>query len=121
MNTDNISPAQRQQALRDLLELRVPVNMATGALARFGWDSEQELVTLTRADATRTLTRYLTGELSADDVEQWADALEVREDVGREPGFGDELTELLFQLATPEVAGKITPETAKHWINTLAQ
>lgn len=32
-------------------------------LARFGWDSEEELHTLTRADALRLLRHYRRGEI----------------------------------------------------------
>lgn len=119
MNDHATPHAQREDALRALVELRVPVATATAALASFDWDSDRELVNVTCADAVRVLQQYLAGKLTAEDCQQWADALEVRDDVGREPGFEDELTEFLFEIATPEVAGTLTPERAQHWVQAL--
>ena len=90
-----------------------PVPAAIAALARFPWDNDAELVTLTGADAVRTLQDYLAGKRGALDVQQWADALEGRDAIGREPGLEDELTEFLCEMATPEVAGSLTLEVAK--------
>jgi hypothetical protein len=110
-----MSPELRAEALRDLVELRTPIDDAAAVLARFGWDSEDEPVTLTRADALRVLRGYLNGRLTNEDVRRWAEALEGREDLGRETGFEKLLTEFLFELATPELAGPLTPELAQHW------
>jgi hypothetical protein len=119
MNDHATPQVQREHALRDLVQRRAPVPKAIAALARFKWDSDSELVNLTRADAVRALQDYLSGKVTAEDVHQWADALEVRDDIGREPGFEDELTEFLFEIATPEVAGTLTPELAKQWVQTF--
>jgi hypothetical protein len=95
--------------------LATPVAVASAELARFGWDSEVELVTFTRADALRIQRRYAAGTLSAEAVAQWAEAVEGRDDIGREVGFAEPLTEFLFELATPEVAGPLTPELLARW------
>lgn len=117
---NNLRPqVQREEALRDLVERRAPVPQAIAALADFSWDSDTELVNLTRADAVRVLQDYLAGKLTVQDVQYWADALEVRDDIGREAGFEDELTEFLFEMATPDVAGPLTPELATQWVQTF--
>lgn len=113
---DSISTDERAKVLRDLIALRVPPAQASAALARFGWDSEDELVTLTRADVLRVLRDYAAGRLTAQDVTRWAEALEGRDDVGREAGYEEPLTEFLYEAATPEVAGALTPEFAQRWI-----
>lgn len=107
--------AQRRAALRDLLQIRVPVSVAAARLARFGWDSAEELVTLTRADTLDALARYATGELTAEDLQRWAEALEGRDDLALEAGFEDPLKEFLFEIATPEIAGALTLNRAQHW------
>jgi len=119
MSTSAASGDQRIAALRDLVEMRIPVVESIEALSRFDWDSDDELVILVSGDALRVLNGYLSGTLSREEVEQWADALEVRDDVGREPEFEEELGELLFQLATPDVAGELVPDLAKEWIEKL--
>ena len=115
MNDSRSTAQERADVLRDLITLRVPVADATAALARFGWDSDDELVTLTRADVVRVLRGYTDGALTVDDVHAWAEALEGRDDVGREAGFADALTEFLFEAATPELAGPLSPDAARRW------
>jgi hypothetical protein len=115
----NWSAEDRRSCLRDLVELRVPLARARASLARFPFDSDDELLALNRIDAVRVLTRYLDGSLPSDDLRDWADALEARDDLGREQGVDDALTEFLFQLATPDLAGELTPDRAAAWIDAF--
>ena len=109
----------RVRALRDLVRLRRPVPDAAAALAAFDWDSDEELLTLTRADAIRVLTAHLDGTLTDTDVTTWAETLEGRDDIGFEPGHDDTLKNLLFDLATPELAEPLTPDTARRHLAEL--
>ncbi|GAA4669475.1 hypothetical protein [Amycolatopsis dongchuanensis] len=118
-NPHSTADVARVEALRDLVQHRTSVDDATRALARFPFDSDDELVPLTRADAVHLLDQYLRGLAAADEVRRWAEALEVRDDVGREPGFEDTLNELLFELATPEAAGPLTTDAGQSWVTRL--
>jgi hypothetical protein len=111
---------QRAEAVRDLVEMRVPVDQAVAALTRFPWDSDDELHILTRADALRVLNRHKHQELTTADCRNWASALEGREDLGLEAEHEDTLKEFLFQLATPELAEPLTPEVVTQWESTLS-
>lgn len=46
------------------MQRRVPIPQALAALADSTWDSDTELVTLTRADAVRALRNHLDGTLT---------------------------------------------------------
>ncbi len=81
-------------------------------LRAYGWDSDEELVLLSAADARRILERYLTGELSAQQVEYWAELLEMRDDVGFEERQSAELRRLISVLANPEINEPLTPALA---------
>jgi hypothetical protein len=116
---DEAPRARRGAAVRDLLELRVPVAQAVAALGRFEWDCDEELRTLTRADALRMLGGFQRHELTVGDCRLWAEALEGRDDVGFESGAEDVLKEFLFQIATPELAGPLTHEAASRWERAL--
>ncbi|MGI5214911.1 hypothetical protein [Plantactinospora sp. CA-290183] len=105
--------------MRNLIELRLPLDEATTALTRFPWDSDAELVALTRADALRLLRRYLHGDLTAVDCQRWAEALEGRDDIGLETGFENLLKGFLFEIATPALFGDLTPALAATWETTL--
>ncbi len=110
----------RIKAIQDLVKLRTRLPDAISRLKQFPWDSEVELVTLTRTDARRVLREYLEGPLSADSVEEWANAVEGRDDIGFEKGFEALLKDLVFELATPDLTQRITPLRATEWIRRLA-
>jgi hypothetical protein len=108
-----------ETTLKALLDLSAPLPEAIQALRPFGWDSEQEIALLTRAQMTAILQRYLQSQLSASDVEGWANAIEGREDIGFEPGYGDMLRAALFALANPELTQPLTVQAAQALIENL--
>jgi hypothetical protein len=109
----------RREALESLLLLRDPVQAAIQRVSSFPWDSEVRLAVLTRADAHRVVTGFLEGSLSAEECEEWANAVEGRDDVGLENGSEELLKEFLFELGTPELTRPLTQSTAKEWILKL--
>jgi hypothetical protein len=111
---------ERKRALEDLTQLRAPVRPSAQTLKGYLWDSESKLVVLTRLDCRRLITAYLNGDLSGDDWEVWAEALEVRDDVGVEEGFEDLIKGFLFEIATPEITRQLTPSTAEEWMTRFA-
>jgi hypothetical protein len=50
------------------------------------------------------------GSISAADVEDWANAVEGREDVGREAGYESLLNDAIFELANPMLHEPLTRE-----------
>jgi hypothetical protein len=112
---------ERIRALRDLIELREPIPVAISRLRLFPWDSDATLVILTSTDLIRVLDRYLRGELSNTEVEEWAEALEGRDDIGYEPKLGDTLRQIIFDLANPLLATAIRPTQAHRWKEALSR
>ena len=100
----NHSSLDRREILRDLIERRRPVAESAVALRRFSWD-EDELVELDASDVRTALAAFEAGTLSAVELRAWAEAIEVREDVGRTPGQEQLLNDALMALATPELFG----------------
>jgi hypothetical protein len=111
----------RVAALNDLVMLRVPPAEAQQRLREFGWDSEEQLVTLTRVDIQRVLDEYLQDNLSPKAVELWANAIEGRDDIGFEDGFENVIKHVVFQLATPEITAALTASAALVWKRELGQ
>jgi hypothetical protein len=115
------SPDERHEArIAALLDVtqwrRRPISEAVERLREFPWDSDDELVTMTRADGISCLDLYLTGSITADDVNVWAEALEGRDDVA----FDTELlSELLFELANPEITEPLSENLAQRWQRRL--
>ena len=105
----------RRQALEDLLFLRLPVERAVQRLKEFPWDSERELAILTRVDAQRLLTAFLDGRLVAAQCQEWAFALEGRDDLALEGGSENLLKNFLFEISSPELNGELTTRKAEEW------
>jgi hypothetical protein len=110
---------QRRDVLIDLVELRSSVAAAIAAVRELPWDSDVEVVLLARANVEMLLHRYLRGELSADDLEAWANAVESREDIGSERGYEEMLRAFVFETANPLLAEPISGSYACRWLERL--
>jgi hypothetical protein len=109
----------RVAALEDLVSLRLPPAEAKRRLHAFGWDSDDELVALTRGDLIHVLDEYLLGSLTDEEVGLWANAVEGRDDIGFEEDFEAVIKDMVFQLATPEITTPLTPAAALEWRRRL--
>ena len=89
-------------------------------LAAFGWDSDVELVTLRAADVAAVLDQYLAGGLRSEEVEAWANALEMRNDVAVEGGTEGAVYDAAFELANPALEGPLSHERARELRRGLA-
>ena len=79
---------------------RLRENRATAP--ELSWDSD-ELVTLTVDHIQSVLERYVGGELSAAEVEHWADLIECRDDIS----YDETIKELISELANPVLSGRL--------------
>jgi hypothetical protein len=87
----------------------------------FPFDVPEPLVSFTVAVALEVLGRHERGLITDDDLEAWADALEVRPDVEPDAAHDDLLKECLFELSEPIVSGMPMPALAKAWRDKLAR
>jgi hypothetical protein len=93
-----------------------PVSEAAARLQAFPWDSESDLVVMNAQDFARVLRRYCLGEIASPEIEDWANALECREDLGFASAT---LRELLHELANPLLTESLSNARAKHWLAAL--
>jgi hypothetical protein len=108
----------RLEILRDLIALAAPLEQLRVELAEYEWDSPAALVTLGVGDIVRVLERFLVGDVSALNVNEWADAVEMRDDIQ----VADEVArEAIFDLANPALQGDLTVESAKLLIEHLKE
>jgi hypothetical protein len=108
----------RRVALKALVELDLSVSEALQHLASFPWESEYPLVRVRDFDVARVLRRYLEGDLSPDDCEDWANAIESREDLS----FDREtlLKNVIFELANPFLTRPLTPGVAADLLDQVS-
>jgi hypothetical protein len=110
----------RPQAVRALLSYSVPLAALKQQLAPYPWDSEEDLAFLTPSNVVDVLRRFVSDQLTAADVEAWADCIEGREDVGFEAEHSYMLAGFVFDAANPDLNGAITSEWAEGWIERLS-
>lgn len=108
----------RIELLDALLAARTPLAPLAVGLAQFAWNSPP-LVVLRRAHVASLLQRFLAGEVQAGFVREWADLVEMRDDIEFEKGHSDVLTDALFTLATPEAQGPLDAEVARSLASRL--
>jgi hypothetical protein len=103
---------ERKKALEALLGFEQPVEQHRTALAAFSWDSDTELAFLSVGHTANILNRFASGRTSAIEVENWANAVEGRDDIGFESPNDEMLRELVHELANPLLTQPLTRERA---------
>lgn len=104
----------RTDILNDLIRFQTQLDRVQNELSQYTWDVEEPLVMMRKSDFISIAQRFLDGVLSTDDLENWANAIECRDDVEFE---NDELSEFIFDLANPVINGEITKELVRKMID----
>ena len=90
--------------LLNLINFSKNISAIKSDLAKIGFNSESELVTITQNTIANILNRVVDKEISYDLLEEWANLIECREDIGYEDEI---LQEIIFELANPCLYGEI--------------
>ena len=90
--------------LLNLINFTKDISAIKSDLAKIGFDSESELVTITKNTIANILNRVIDKEISYDLLEEWANLIECREDIGYEDEI---LQEIIFELANSCLYGEI--------------
>lgn len=109
----------RAEALSNLLFYQLPIEQLAGELKRFAWDSDEVLAVLTPEHLNHVAVRFLREELTAQELEDWANAIESREDIVFIQSHESILQEAIFQLANPLLSKPITPENINALLKAL--
>ena len=90
--------------LLNLINFAKDISAIKRDLAKIGFDSESGLVAITKNTIANILNRVIDKEISYDLLEEWANLIECREDIGYEDEI---LQEIIFGLANPCLYGEI--------------
>ena len=102
--------------LLDLVHFKNNIDTLRNMLSQIGFDSEIELVSMSRDNIVEILQRSLDKKISFLELEEWANLIECREDIG----FEDEKTqEMIFKLANPYLYGKLDEKQVLSYLNEL--
>jgi hypothetical protein len=102
------STSERKKALDALLGFEQPVEQLRTALAAFSWDAATELAFLSVGHVANVLNWFVTNRTTAIEVENWANAVEGRDDIGFEAANERLLRELVHELANPLLTQSLT-------------
>lgn len=109
----------RTEVLRALLRLERPPSEIATQLSGMDWDAERPLVELGRRGMREVLHAAVVGRIPAAHIEAWADLIEGREDISREPGSEAILNEAIFELANPTLSGTTIEKLIEKWARRL--
>jgi hypothetical protein len=110
---------ERARVLHALLAFQRPLDEILREFARFSWDADEALVTLTTRHVVGMLHRFVRGEVSAKTVEDWANAIEGRDDIAIGESASGILAEAMFALANPALEGALDLASGKRWLERL--
>ena len=109
----------RRELVMLLVEARLPLGPVCEELAQYPWDADEPLVTLTATHLESVLHRYLHNDLTAADVCDWANAIEMRDDIGFQAADAASLSRAIALLANPDLDGALTPDRARALISSV--
>jgi len=90
---------RRQQLLQALLTFDEPLNLIAQELSQLEWDHEGEPVLVAPLHIVSILNRFLSNQLNAKQVEEWANMIECREDLDYESENQKQLEQVIYELA----------------------
>ena len=110
----------RRDILIELLSFSKPLKELKSMLSSIAWDSQESLVVVTRSHLINVLLRFLKNELNKNEVEDWANLIECREDLDYELDYTDLLAQAIYQLANPTLEGDLNIDNCKEMIKLLS-
>lgn len=110
----------RQEYLNALVNFDQPLSTILPILKTFSWDSSEAIITLKKEHLIDVLDRYLNNALSVTDLENWADAIECREDIAYETDYEAIINDIIFDLANPTLNDPLSPKLIEQYISQLS-
>lgn len=93
----------RKSLVTEIIENPLPDPSVLIELQEYSWDCEHELVIVTKEHIYAVLTAFAKKLLTVQQVINWANRIECRDDIGYECGSEDVVNEAIFWLANPDL------------------
>lgn len=88
-------------------------------LAQYPWDFDGVPAVLDKSILKQILSRYIAGQMSQTLVYEWAEFLELREDVEYPENEHHAIESILHEFANPDLEGELTLARAQFLLKTL--
>jgi hypothetical protein len=112
---------RRAELLNRLAEFREPPDPLLAELRTFPFDwNDAPLLVLSCDHFRRVLGRFLSGDITSAQLQDWAECLETRDDVAFDLDHAELLGDLQFRLANPTINGALTHALARGMLAELA-
>ncbi|AXR68712.1 hypothetical protein [Leptospira mayottensis] len=108
----------RYELLHKLVNLETPIDQIKKGLSFYDWDSEIN-IELNSNHICNIIQKYLDGNLTNNEVEEWANLIEGREDISFEVRNQALLQNIIFDLANPELTEQLTIKKGRDIIYSL--
>lgn len=109
----------RLLVLKELVEFSKPVKELKQNLSSFDWDFEGEPLIVYATSIRKVLERFISENCSANDLYDWANLIECREDLEFEESTYQALDSIINHLANPSLYGELTPASCVELIELL--
>lgn len=110
---------KRIALLKHVLKAESGFQSAIKELSGYNWDYEGSPAILDKMIIKDILARYAAGELSQAAIYDWADFIELRDDIDYPENEEDLIAEILHELANPETECELTLDRAGFFLNHL--
>ena len=108
-----------KEVLQQLISYSGDLNIILLELSSYGWDFEEAVIILTHEHILSILERYLSGELTQQQLEDWGNAIEGREDIDYEEAYEEHIADAIHHLANPLLTEPITSDSVRNVISTF--
>jgi hypothetical protein len=105
--------------LKTVLKAQDGFQTSIKELSHYSWDYDGAPALLDKPAVKDILTRYVAGELGQEAVHEWADFIELRDDIDYPENEEDLLAKILHELANPQIEGELTLDRARFLLNQL--
>ena len=106
----------RKEILKDLVLLKGNIEVLQKELYQYPWDIGKTLLKISTEDFANILRKSINNEIDFETLTNWANAIECRDDL---EFTNEEVQEIIFELANPEINGEITKERLNVIISEL--
>lgn len=105
-----------KDTLTDLVLIKADLSELQNELSHCSWDIQEPILIVSKQDFTNIFKKCINNEISFETLVSWANAIECRDDLDFEV---EEMQEIVFELANPEINGEIRKERLQEIINEL--
>ncbi|MCX6132136.1 MAG: hypothetical protein NTX25_24150 [Proteobacteria bacterium] len=108
----------RNEIIENLINLDRSLEEIRMKLKTLSWDSDEEIL-MTKESAKSVLARYINDSIDLQTLTEWANMIEGREDICYEQPCSNDLKQLIFDLANPDLQESFNKNKAKDWLLKL--